>query len=188
MNKAIGTTAAALLVAGSLLVPETATAAESANCVLGVGAVGTAGGDHRAQTVIATAPPTATSYLLAQNVYADGLAKVSSSMGVLDDGYGGVSVHGYVILGDALHMTGYHAANGQIDSTGSTTRRIGGGWGASSHSRKPSTRARPRPASRAGTRTDSATTAPCSAGPSTPRASGETGCPCRGSPQRSRWR
>ncbi|MFG1814817.1 hypothetical protein ACGFIF_13700 [Kribbella sp. NPDC049174] len=128
MNKAIGTTAAALLVAGSLLVPGTATAAESANCVLGVGAV-TAGGDHRAQTVIATAPPTATSYLLARNVYADGLAKVSSSAGVLDDGYGGVSVHGYVILGDALYMTGYHAANGQIDSTGSTTQRIGGGWG-----------------------------------------------------------
>jgi hypothetical protein len=128
MNKAIGTTAAALLVAGSLLVPGTATAAESANCVLGVGAV-TPGGDHRAQTVIATAPPTATGNVLAQNVYADGLAKVSSSMSVLDDGFGGVSVNGYVILGDALHMTGYHAVKGQIDSTGATTRRIGGGWG-----------------------------------------------------------
>jgi hypothetical protein len=128
MNKAIGTTAAAaVLVAGSLL-PGTATAAESASCVLGVGGV-TASGDHRSQAVIATVPPTATSDFMARDVYADGLARVSSSMSVREDGYGGATVNGYVILGDALYTTGYHAVNGQIDSGPVTTRRIGGGWG-----------------------------------------------------------
>jgi hypothetical protein len=91
MNKAIGTTAAAaVLVAGSLL-PGTATAAESASCVLGVGGV-TASGDHRSQAVIATVPPTATSDFMARDVYADGLARVSSSMSVREDGYGGATV------------------------------------------------------------------------------------------------
>jgi hypothetical protein len=127
MNKAIGTTAAVLLVAGGLLVPGTATAAESANCVVGVGAV-TAGGDHRSRMVAGTVPPTVNTSILAAGVYPDGLARVSSSTSVLDDGFGGVSVNGYVILGDALHMTGYHASSGQVDSTGPTTRRIGGGW------------------------------------------------------------
>jgi hypothetical protein len=128
MNKAIATTAAALLMAGGLLQPGTATAAQAAYCALGVGTV-TVGGDHREQVVIATVPPTATSDILAQNVYADGLARVSSSMAVREDGFGGVNVNGYVILGDALYSTGYHAENGQIDSGSVTTTRIGGGWG-----------------------------------------------------------
>lgn len=128
MNKAIGTTtAAALLVAGSLLAPGTATAAESAYCALGVGAV-TATGDHRTHSVIATVPPTASSDFMGHDIYADGLAKASSSMALREVGFGSTIVNGYVILGDGLYSTGYTAENGQI-SPGPTTRRIGGGWG-----------------------------------------------------------
>ncbi|MEU4603154.1 hypothetical protein AB0F43_09265 [Kribbella sp. NPDC023972] len=130
MNRVIGTTAAALLVAGSLLpgTAGTAVAATSANCVIGAGAV-TAGGDHGEQGIIATVPPTIRSGILANGVYPDGLARVSSSMSIREDGFGGLAVNGYVILGDALYSTGYHAKDGQIDSIGPTATRIGGGWG-----------------------------------------------------------
>ena len=125
MIKALGTTAAALLVAGAL-VPTTATAASTANCALGAGSV-TSGGDHRSVLAIATTPPTAREDIVAADVYAPGQVRVSASMNELDDGFGGVNVFGYVIIGDGLYASGYHAVNGTHD--GAPAARIGGGWG-----------------------------------------------------------
>ena len=125
MIKAIGTTAAALLLAGAL-VPSTATAAPAASCALGAGAV-TSGGDHRSVLVSATTPPTARDDIVAADVYAAGQVRVSASMNELDDGFDGVNVFGYVIIGDGLYVSGYHATNGTHD--GAPATRIGGGWG-----------------------------------------------------------
>jgi hypothetical protein len=124
MIKALGTTAAALLVAGAL-VPTTATAAPTASCALGAGSV-TAGGDHHARIVFATRPPTAGGVgVYASRFYGPGQVKVSSSMEVMDDGFSGIAVSGYVIIGDGLYLTGYTAANNTVNG-GNT--RIGGGW------------------------------------------------------------
>jgi len=124
MFKAVG--AAALLVAGAL-VPGTATAAVSATCSVGVGSV-TPGGDHWGQAVISIRPPTVIlSQVTARGVYVPGQVKVSSSMAERDDGFDGVNVSGYVIIGVALYSSGYHAVDGTIDSGG--LRRIDGGWG-----------------------------------------------------------
>jgi hypothetical protein len=88
----------------------------------------TAGGDHRARHLIATVPPTAASIdLVARDVYPDGLVRLSSSMIGTDDGYDGLDVSGFVVMGDALYGSGYKAANGEIVNAGLS--RIGGGWG-----------------------------------------------------------
>ncbi len=123
MIKAIGT--AAVLVAGGLL-PQPAAAA-SATCGIGTGSV-TAGGDHRSQRVTATVPPTVgVSDLTGGGVYAPGQVKVTSTMAIGDDGFDGYSVNGFVVIGDVLYLSGYHAVAGTVDSKGTT--RIGGGWG-----------------------------------------------------------
>jgi hypothetical protein len=124
MFKAIGT--AAVLVAGALA-PGTATAAVSANCSVGVGSV-TPAGDEWGQAVISTRPPTVIlSQVMARGVYAPGQVKVSSSVAEREDGFGGFYANSYVIIGDALYSSGYHAVDGTVDSRG--LRRIGGGWG-----------------------------------------------------------
>jgi hypothetical protein len=131
MIKAIGTTAAALLVAGAL-VPGAATAAPAAaavNCALASASV-TAGGDHRSQLVIATTPPTVRSPQLdGQGAFAPGQVRVSSSLATWDDGYDGYSVGGYLLIGDGLYYTGYHAVDGVIDTPAPHVTRVGGGWG-----------------------------------------------------------
>ena len=125
-SRAVGMMGAVCLTVG-LLPGTTASAAVEASCVLPVGSV-TAGGDHRAQTVVATLPPTTTGGGITADVYPAGLARVSASMAVMDDGYGGAGVGGYVVLGDAMYTSGYHTdANGQIENKGLT--RLGGGWG-----------------------------------------------------------
>ncbi|TCC35216.1 hypothetical protein E0H50_13855 [Kribbella sindirgiensis] len=60
-------------------------------------------------------------------MYAPGQIRVSASMNVLDDGFGGVNVFGYVIGGSTLYASGYHATNGVHD--GAPLAPIGGGWG-----------------------------------------------------------
>jgi hypothetical protein len=87
----------------------------------------TAGGDHLARQVIATVPPTAAaSDVVARNVYPDGQVRLSSSMIGTDDGYDGLDVSGFVVMGDAMYASGYKAANGEIVNTGLS--RVGGGW------------------------------------------------------------
>ena len=125
MIKVIGTTAAALLVAGALL-PNTATAATTASCVLGAGSV-TPSGDQAAVVVASTTPPTATTNVTGRDVFAPGQVKVSSSMAIMDDGYGGYSVFGDVVIGDGLYSVGYHAVDGTPTAKPGLTRR-GGGW------------------------------------------------------------
>jgi len=123
--KVIGTTTAALLVAGAV-VPSTATAATTVNCSVGAGSV-TAGGDQAAVGVVSTAPPKATTSLIGRGVFAPGQVKLSSSMAIMDDGYGGYSVYGDVVVGDGLYSTGYSAEDGTLTTKPGLTR-IGGGW------------------------------------------------------------
>jgi hypothetical protein len=102
-----------------------APSAPSATCAIGVGSV-TAGGDHRGQGVISTVPPSSTAADIVPDVYPDGAVRLSSSMTVREDGFGGVSVGGYVVIGDGLYFSGYSTKDGKLLSNG--LRRIGGGW------------------------------------------------------------
>ncbi|MEI8411938.1 MULTISPECIES: hypothetical protein [unclassified Kribbella] len=126
-SRAIAMMSTAVLGVG--LIPATASAtpsASTANCVVSTGSV-TAGGDHRSQLVISTSPPTVRPPTIgAPNLYADGLARLSSSFQVQDDGYGGYRANGYVVLGDSLYGTGYTVMDGVLH--GGLGPRIGGGW------------------------------------------------------------
>ena len=61
------------------------------------------------------------------DLYPDGLTRLITSMDVRDDGYGGYSAGGYVVLGEALYRAGYTVTNGAVN--GGVGQRIGGGWG-----------------------------------------------------------
>ncbi|NUR99433.1 MAG: hypothetical protein HOV67_29770 [Kribbellaceae bacterium] len=94
---------------------------------MAVGSV-TAAGDHQAQDVISSRPPTAaTPYSVGRHVYPPGAVRVSASMSLGDDGISILFVSGYSILGDALYFANYAAPDGgPIDGS---VRRVGGGWG-----------------------------------------------------------
>jgi hypothetical protein len=124
--KAIGTTAAALLVAGGLF-PGTATAAETAICGVGLGSV-TLGGDHREQAITSTVPPTAGSNeLVGAGVYPPSQVRISTSMVGVADEFVGMIVDGFVVIEDGLYRTSYDLADGTVDPD-ATGPRIGSGW------------------------------------------------------------
>ncbi|WP_238155607.1 hypothetical protein [Kribbella soli] len=135
LRTALAVLAVAAVPAGAVAVPATASAAAShteatstatESCLVSLGSR-TAGGDHRARHVSATVPPTAGgSELVAHDVYPDGLVRLSTSMIGTDDGYDGLDVSGFVVMGDALYGSGYKAANGEIVNAGLS--RVGGGW------------------------------------------------------------
>jgi len=126
MLKPLGT-AALLLTA--MLVPTTASAAPTAtNCVLSAASV-TSTGDHKNVVITATAPPQARTTVLGKAVYPPGQVKVMASTAISDDGYGGYSVGGYLIMGDGLYYGGYGVHPDATPTTSSGFRRIGGGWG-----------------------------------------------------------
>jgi hypothetical protein len=126
MLKPLGATAAALIVAATLA-PATASAESSANCYVHASSV-TAAGDHNNVSVLSTTPPQASSEMLGRGAFGPGQVKVMATMAVLEDGFGGYSVNGYVIIGDALYRAGYGAHDGTADQRAGLTR-IGGGWG-----------------------------------------------------------
>jgi hypothetical protein len=132
MLKPLGATTAALLVAATLA-PTTASAkpaasaAATANCYVHASSV-TAAGDHNNVAVLSTTPPQASTKMLGRGAFGAGQVKVMATMAVLDDGFGGYSVYGYVIVGDALYQAGYGAHDGTADQRAGL-RRIGGGWG-----------------------------------------------------------
>ncbi|GAA1608595.1 MULTISPECIES: hypothetical protein [Kribbella] len=126
MIKPLGTIAAAVLVTATL-VPTTAAATTAANCGLSASSI-TAAGDHNYVAVVSTTPPRGTPASLGRGAFAPGQVKEMASMAVLDDGFGGYSVYGYVIIGDALYQATYSAHDGTADRPAGL-RRIGGGWG-----------------------------------------------------------
>ncbi|WP_427885016.1 hypothetical protein ACQHIV_22820 [Kribbella sp. GL6] len=127
MIKPLGTIAAAALVTGTLVPATGAAAARAANCVVGASSV-TAAGDHDNVSIVSTTPPRATVAPLGRGAFGPGQVKEMASMAVLDDGFGGYSVYGYVIVGDSLYQAGYGAHKGTADQPAGL-RRIGGGWG-----------------------------------------------------------
>jgi hypothetical protein len=92
-----------------------------------VGSV-TAGGDHRAQAIIATVPPTATnSEITGRGVFPDGQVRVSSSALINFDvlGTGESDISSLVVMGDALYDSFYRTG----ESVTPGLVRVGGGWG-----------------------------------------------------------
>lgn len=107
----------------------TATAAPSratAACSVTAGSV-TAGGDHRAQVITATVPPTLTrDSKVALEVFAPDQVRLSTSMRAEPDP-GGSQVSGYVVIGSALYLASYEAGlTTEVDHA--ELSRIGGGW------------------------------------------------------------
>ncbi|GAA3119675.1 hypothetical protein JOF29_006419 [Kribbella aluminosa] len=134
MIKPLGTIAAAVLVTATL-VPTTATAKTIArtiaqpavNCSVSASSI-TAAGDHDNVAVVSTTPPGATKSPLGRGAFTAGQVKDMATMAVLDDGFGGYSVYGYVIIGDSLYQATYSGHKGTADRPAGL-RRIGGGWG-----------------------------------------------------------
>jgi hypothetical protein len=89
----------------------------------------TANGDHRAQSITTTVPPTAgENSLVAAGVYAPGQVRASSTFTWQADEFVGFIVEGgFVLVGDSLYQTSY---DGNSTHDGKPGRLIGGGWGA----------------------------------------------------------
>lgn len=105
---------------GAATAPSTA----SAQCVVSLGSVSSAG-DHQMQNLFATTPPTDPGVgVVIKDLYPDGQARFSAAM-VQEPVPSGLRVHGYVVLGSALFGTGYDSDVPESVSV----RRIGGGWG-----------------------------------------------------------
>ncbi|MGZ0148352.1 hypothetical protein ACXJJ3_14875 [Kribbella sp. WER1] len=108
MIRPLGTIAAAAVLVTATLVPATATARTAANCSVSASSI-TATGDHVNVSLVSTTPPTATPSPLGRGAFTPGQVKQMASMAVLDDGFGGYSVYGYVIVGDGLYQATYSA-------------------------------------------------------------------------------
>ncbi|HZX02940.1 hypothetical protein [Kribbella sp.] len=126
MIKPLGTIAAAVLVTATLT-PAAADAETTATCGLSASSVNAAG-DHDYVSIVSTTPPRATKSALGRGAFAPGQVKEMASMAVLDDGFGGYSVYGYVVIGDNLYQATYSGHDGTADHPAGL-RRIGGGWG-----------------------------------------------------------
>jgi len=119
---------AAIGLAGSLLgwPADAAPSRATVTCSVTAGSV-TSNGDHRAQVVTATVPPTLTrDSKVALEVFAPGLVGLSTSLRAEPDP-GGSQVSGYVVIGSGLYLTRYKAGlTAEVHHADLT--RIGGGW------------------------------------------------------------
>jgi len=111
----------------ALLPAQNATAASTAPCWMRPGSV-TAGGDHRAISINATSPMSASYDGTYPGIYPDGQVKISTSVELSPDVAGYGHAGGWVVMGSSLYGSSYSiGANDEVINPQLT--KVGGGWG-----------------------------------------------------------